>query len=384
MQEKKNKSRMREGLDIYRDSMCEQLGKIMQRRGGKDWPQQRVLNALNGDRQTELLENLPPNESMGRMLDSLEVRDFPRVIAHNRDILPASLVGARRSNKRTLTISAAVSWMHEIHTWRNILEHSEARIDQTDRDAVRLLNTCERLLELIDTKSAERIRELYGQLKHPTSVRQPQPGQADTALIEMRQKIEELHVQREEHAAELADVRQERNNALQERDKALEGERLAFAAWEDTEERNAALQRRLKEVLANLTEDGSRVSTEATVPAERSQSSERQVADLSQPSLEAYKDQFGVARSGNGWTYTTLCQGWRVTRWVGQTYRGGRACVFAPSQGSGRSLMRAVEAPLFEETCNGFDEAFELLWKAECNGDIENLAARAINHYESG
>lgn len=145
---KPNLTRMRNGIDIYHNSMRRYIAQKMQRWDGGDWFWGRVVRALPQWRQEEIAKEVGDNDSP---IDALEVSDLPDVVRRNKEAFPSDLVGKR---------SKAVTWMHEVRDWRNDCAHPPMD-DFSDQDAVRALDTCARVLGLAHLEAEKQVRELF-------------------------------------------------------------------------------------------------------------------------------------------------------------------------------------------------------------------------------
>ena len=113
-------------------------------------------------------------------------------------------------------------------------------------------------------------------------------------------------------------------------------------------------------------------------PAQRDRAASQREGD------EYRTKKFKPAKSGNGWTYQTIVDGWFVTRWVGKRLSTDRACVFPPSWKNDYGVwVKATEEPLIEQPCNNVEEAFKYLQDLDHRGIIEQLARKAIDEYNS-
>ena len=98
--------------------------------------------------------------------------------------------------------------------------------------------------------------------------------------------------------------------------------------------------------------------------------------------IQHYRDRFAEARNGNGWRWMTLHDGWWLTRWVGKSRSGQRACVWAPEKKEESGWIKAGK-PLMNESADDEEAAFGLLYDAERSGTIIESAKQGIAEHEA-
>ncbi len=151
----------------------------------------------------------------------------------------------------------------------------------------------------------------------------------------------------------------------------------------------SALARRISEALRPEFETlRSKVDAGGKAPAGSGASGPDKPADgpvtpVDDDDVGAYRRHFAEARSGNGWTHTTVELGWRLTRWVGKSRGTDRAVVFAPSRRDESGWVTAGSNALVDLGAGNEDDAFRQLCEAERRGDVFRLAKEAIAAHET-
>ena len=415
---KKNRRRIDDGIDIYRDAMRRYITQTMHRWDSGDWFHGLIVPALHPRRQLKIAEAVAEN-----LIDTLDVGDFPDVVRNNKKVFPSYLAG------KTHERSKAVTWMYEISDWRNDCAHPTTD-DFSNRDADRALDTCARVLGLVDAVAENQVRSLLDDPQETVERAQKSEELARQELEQAQQEIARAQQEKEEaHQMRLA-AQEERNQAQHERDEAAQKDEAAKREREEAQrERNEAQRkidqaRRETEVARQIhisvrkeSEQMERERDEAKQKLEDEQAAhmktERQLADerekrkevvkeleevkqeletaRSQPrskptsvsvtakKVEEYRNKFKRTKSGNGWRHTTDVDGWLVTRWVGKSGGEYRACVFAPNRRFDNA--EAAEWPLVNQHCNSEEDAFKHLCYLEERKRIDQLARRAIEYY---
>ena len=106
MDNRKNASRIRDGLHIYSGAMGRYITQQVQLKVSGDGFRERVMEVLHPSRQEEIAEDLQEGKNKEEVL---VCKDFPDVIRQNRKVFPSNLAGGRRKK------SIAVAWMARNH-----------------------------------------------------------------------------------------------------------------------------------------------------------------------------------------------------------------------------------------------------------------------------
>lgn len=385
---KSNSSRMHQGLDIYLDAMRRYIAEQMQREVAGDWFRDRVMGVFY-KWQDEIEEDLAKGKSKEEVL---EFKHFPEVICHrdNKSVFPPKLAGGKRRN------SIAKLWMEEITKWRNDLAHRPME-DFSDQDADRTLDTCARVLRLVDSVAEKRVRELFHDPQYlKRELDNERAKYKNTKQIADR--AEKLERQWKNEQKNHKDTQQNLKIAKKAKSKAEEHRQRAEANLsklradchtthqnlKSEQENRRKIEQERDELEQQLqTCEEARQQLEAPRPQAVSKPTGVRVAEI----VEAYSNKFVQTRSGNGRSRRLLVEkdeDWFVTLWVAETKSGGkpRACVFSPWKSSASGLQKAGEEPLIDQPCNSEEEAFAHLQRAEQSGEIERLARQAIEDHE--
>lgn len=383
-----NSSRMSQGLDIYLDAMRRYIAEQMQREVAGDWFRDRVMGVFY-KWQDEIEEDL---EKGKRKEEVLEFKHFPEVICHrdNRSVFPIRLAGGKHRN------SIAKLWMEEITMWRNDLAHRRMD-DFSDQDADRTLDTCARVLNLVDSVAEKSVRELFHDPQYlKRELENERANYEDTKQIANR--AEQFERQWKEEQKNHENTRKKLKTAKRAKSRAEEHTQKAEANLSKLRAARHTIHQNLK----SEQENRRKIEQERDQLKQQLESCEeaRQQLEVPRPptfskptgvpaeeKVGAYSNKFVQTRSGNGRSRRLLVEkdeDWFVTLWVAETKSGGkpRACVFSPWKSSSSGLKKAGDEPLIDQPCNSEEEAFAHLQRAEQSGEIERLARQAIEDYE--
>ena len=370
-----NVSRMNQGLDIYLDAMRRYIAKQMQLKVPGDWFRDRVMGVLY-KWQDEIEEDLEKGKSKEEVL---EFKHFPAVICHrdNKSVFSPGLAGGKRRN------SIAELWMQEITMWRNNVAHRPMD-DFSDQDADRTLDTCARVLHLVDSVAAKKVTDLF---HDPQDLKRKLKDERANHKETQRgaSKAEDLKKQLKKEKDDHRNTHQRLKETKKQKSIAEEGKQKAEGTLQRLKDEHNTTKQKLKaeQDEHNTTKQKLKSTEESKGPAEQSHKpSDPQV----QAKLDAYREKFDAAKSGNGRKRPFRVEedkDWFVTLWVGEVRGKPRACVFAPWKSSDSGWIKAGEEPLIDQPCNGEGEAFEYLRDVEKNGEIERLAHQAIADYNA-
>ena len=373
MDNENNAIRIGNGLDIYSDAMGRYITQQIQLRVSSDGFRERAMNVLHPSRQEEIAEALQEGKKKEEVL---EFKDFPEVIRQNRKVFPSNLAGGRRKK------SIAVTWMQEITEWRNNWAHPP-RDGFSDQDADRALETCARVLQLVDPVAEKKVRELF---RDPQDLKQELKDEQANHKDTQRgaNKAEDLKKQLNKERDDHRNTRQRLKDAKKLKSTAEEGKQKAEGALQRLMDVHNTTKQKLKAEQDghNETKKKLKLTEESKAPAEQSQKpSDPQV----QAKFDAYRENFHPAKSGNGRRRPILLwedKDWYVTHWVGEVRGKSRACVFAPWKSSDSGWIKAGDEPLIDLRCDSEDDAFAKLWERQQSGEIERRAREAIEDYD--
>ena len=219
---KENASRIRDGLDIYSAAMQRYITQQIQLRVSGDGFHDRAMNVLHPSRQEEIAEALQEGKKKEEVL---EFKDFPEVIRQNRKVFPSGLAGGRRKK------SIAVTWMQEITEWRNNWAH-RPKDGFSDRDADRALDTCARVLHLVDPVVEKQVRDLFDD--------QQEVRQQLKAEQAKHEKTKQIAGKAEDFKEQL---KTEQDNHWKTQQKLKEAKKLKSTAEEGKQKAEGALQK---------------------------------------------------------------------------------------------------------------------------------------------
>ena len=221
----------------------------------------------------------------------------------------------------------------------------------------------------------------FGVAQPSSSDEPPDATSMSEALKRAQAEQERERVKQEQAAAEAqrAQAERERKKAEQEQ-AAAEAQRASAQREREEAERKREKAERAQPVARKMPEEAKQPKERT---AERRQRKPDDTRTTTDDSLEQYRARFYPARSRNGRIYATEVDGWSVRCWVGERQGEISACVFAPSRWSGSVWEETSESNLIDETCDNLDEAFEVLWRAEQNGEIVRLARGAIGAHNA-
>jgi len=359
--------RLAAALFAYDRAMREHIVEQMEKLWG-DQAKFRIVKSLSDERQDELDYSEGDSKPISNLL---EIKDFRPIVSKHRNGFDFD------DDKRKL--------IAKIPNIRNRVAHPGGRIFEKENVDGRVQQLAE-LVRVIDEERGDEIvrrdQRILAAEKGGTLPSEPDPG-TGALRAEFRKllgKIEEDGAKQiESILARLDATEEKRAEELQRAVSAAasNADRIGQLLEEIREERQRARQER---------EEAQKIREQHKQAAAKQAGNARpepvqpspQMNRVNSDEMGDYRDSFVETSNGNGWKRVRPLDGWFITRWVGNSHSGLRACVFPPSRGQ----AKAGEL-LIQETCKDEDAAFRLLYEAEQSGEIESRAKKAIAEYES-